>query len=103
SGDPDRSQQPEQAVRDGVVDGALTLDGAALLSVERRGVILVLDQQQIRIVGAVDPFGLALVQHLGALMAHSRDDTCRGPAGAHVAKCNAPSAASAARARSAGR
>ncbi len=55
-------QQPEQVVGHLVVDDALAGDGALFQAVERRGVVLIVHDAEIRIVRCKDLFGLAFVK-----------------------------------------
>ena len=60
-------QQRHQVVGHPVVDDALSGDGPSFFAVKRGGVVLVFDDQQVRVVGAKDHLGLAFVQLLQLL------------------------------------
>ena len=55
-------EHAHEAVGEAVVDHALAHDGAALFAVEGRGVILIVNYAEVRIVGGKDLLGLTLVE-----------------------------------------
>ena len=63
-------QAAHQVVGHAVVDGALAGDGALFQAVEGGGVVLVGDDDNLRVAGGVDLLGLALIELLLFLKTH---------------------------------